>query len=105
MGASFNTGDTIETRVAYNATYGVEDTTFVKNGETLALGDDEISVLTPFILNSTPGQSVTLQSSDLTTHTVTFDETTGTVTIGGVTYSQGDRFILNGKSCRVAFLN
>lgn len=104
MGSSFSTNDAFKNRVVFNDSYLTEDTKFVKDGETITLGESG-SILTPFVPSGSAGQSVNLELSTSTVETVAFDEVNNTITVEGTTYSPGDRFILDGKSCKVGELN
>ncbi|AAK14573.1 unnamed protein product [Ectocarpus sp. 4 AP-2014] len=71
---------------------------FVKRGEVTTTDD---SVLAPFSSSSGSGQMFTLQLSDASTKTVSYDETTDSITIGDHEYMSGDRFVLDGKKCTI----
>ena len=75
-------------------------TKFVKRGETVAVTSDA-SIAIPFSKDSGSGQAVSLTLSDSSTLSVTFDETTEEVTIGGVAYSSGESFVVDGKKVTV----
>ena len=74
-------------------------TTFVKLGDTLAIPED--SALFPFTPSNGASQQVTLTLPDTTTQTITYNEVSEEITVGGNTYSDGDAFILNGKKAKV----
>lgn len=62
--------------------------------------DDE-QILIPFEPTAGSSQSVTFQLTDTSSSVVTYDETQNTIVVNGITYSVGDRFVLDGKSVTV----
>lgn len=95
MNDLFTTGEKVGLRVAGKKTATLS---FVKRGEVTTTDD---SVLAPFSSSSGSGQMFTLQLSDASTKTVSYDETTDSVTIGDHEYMAGDRFVLDGKKCTI----
>jgi hypothetical protein len=73
---------------------------FVKTGEDV---DVELDVPIAFSFTETAGagQSATLNLSDNSTVVVSFDETTSAVTVGDVTYVDGDVLVLDGQKVTV----
>lgn len=100
---AFTTGDEIKSRVVFNGKVEEYDTLFVSDGGSIQISNNS-SVLTPFV-DSIVGQSINLELDNTTLQSVSFDEISGTVTIDGTTYNPGDRFIIDGKSCKVAELD
>jgi len=89
-------------RVEYRGTLVKKSSvSFVKDSETISIVTND-TVLTPFVLGGSAGQSVNLELSDTTTTSVTYDETTGSITVNSVVYPPGSKFILDGKSVKVA---
>jgi len=58
-------------------------------------------ISTSFSPSGGTGQSVTLILSDASTSIVTFNETTGAITVESTTYNAGDTFILDNKSFEI----
>lgn len=76
-------------------------TTFVKRGESAAIAGAE-ALLLPFDPSAGSSQTASLTLSDNTSVALTFDETLGTLNVGGVVCSAGDYVILDGKKATVA---
>ena len=64
---------------------------------------DSGAILIPFDDSLGSGQKVTISLSDNTSYDITFDDTLGSINLGGVSYSSGQVFILDGK--KVSFSN
>ncbi|CAN0343178.1 unnamed protein product [Ectocarpus sp. 12 AP-2014] len=94
MNDLFTTGEKIEVSVGGKKS----KLSFVRRGELTSTDD---SVLAPFSSSSGSGQMFTLQLSDASTKTVSYDETTGVITIDAQGYGPGETFILDGKKCTV----
>lgn len=75
-------------------------TRFVKRGETVRIEKDEV-LSVPFSKDAGAGQNVTFTLSDDSTVSVEYDETTEYITIGGVAYTSGDTFILDGQKVTI----
>ena len=73
---------------------------FVKTGEAI---DVELDVPIAFSFTETAGagQSATLNLSDDSTVLVSFDESSSEVTVGDVTYAEGDTLVLDGQKVTV----
>jgi len=95
MNDLFTTGEKVGVRVAGKKTATLS---FVKRGEVTTTDD---SVLAPFSSSSGSGQMFTLQLSDASTKTVSYDETSYSITIGDQEYMAGDRFVLDGRKCTI----
>jgi len=94
----FNTGDAVITPLPSNPNI---QSVFVKRGETLSIKEVE-STLLPFSETSGSGQTLSvLLSDDSTTVPITYDETSDSVTVSSVTYTNGSSFILDGKKVTV----
>lgn len=74
---------------------------FINIGDTLSI--KEISgVVLPFETSSGTGQDVNVTlSDDATTIPITYDEAANTITVNGVVYYPGDKFVLDGKKVTV----
>lgn len=90
----FTTGDTIEINVQGSA--GSKKSKFVNRGSTVDITDSE-ALIVPFSDDAGSGQTFDMTLSDTSTTTVTYDETTNSVTIDSTSYSPGDSFVLDGK--------
>ena len=93
-----NTGDIVITSLPSNPNI---PSVFVNREDTLSIKDIE-SVLLPFSETSGSGQTLSLLlSDDSTTVPITYDETSGSVTVNSVTYTNGSSFILDGRKVKV----
>lgn len=92
----FSTGDEVELEIAGGKKV---KTRFLKRGDVTELGDSSISI--PFDKDAGPGQSASLTLADASTLSVSFDETTEVITIGGITYQSGDTLVLDGKKVTI----
>jgi len=102
FGSFLLTEEQLVSRVEYRGTLVKKSSvSFVKDSETISIVTND-TVLTPFVLGGSAGQSVNLELSDTTTTSVTYDETTGSITVNSVVYPPGSKFILDGKSVKVA---
>lgn len=102
---SFDTNDSLKARVTLSGSNQVRDLKFVDVGETISINGSPV-ILTPFIEAGSSGQTISLQlSDDFTTETVSYDETSDTVTLSGTEYSIGDILILDGKALSIAKLS
>ena len=72
--------------------------TFVREGESVTTDNP---VLLPFAESLGGSQTVTLQLSNNSTSTVTYDETANSITIGGAEHQGGEAFVFDGKKCTV----
>lgn len=96
MNEIFSTGDDISFTLS-----GKEiDAKFVQRGGTVTI-DQDASIAIPFITTAGAGQTATLTLSDTSTVSVTYDETTEDVTVGGTTYASGESFVLDGRKVTV----
>lgn len=93
MNDLFTTGDVISFKLP---TGNSVSTKFVRRGETTTITDGS-SVSLPFTANSGAGQTASLTLSDSTTVSITFDETTQEMSVGGQVYTSGQSFVLDGK--------
>ena len=75
-------------------------TKFVRLGETTQVEEGK-SIALPFSTDDGAGQTASLTLSDASTVAVTFNETTEDVTVGSVTYSPGDSFVMDGKKVTI----
>lgn len=99
MNELFTTGDAIDIVVP-----GGRGTTtkskFVNRGANVGISDSE-SIVAPFSTDAGSGQSVTLTLSDSSDVTLSYNETTEAVTVGGTEYASGDSFVLDGKKATI----
>lgn len=91
--SALSTGDIVDTNLG--------KTVFVENSDVITLDKTNESVLTPFQTSLGSGQSITVVLPDTTSNIVSYDETSDQITSGGVTYSVGDNFVLNGLKVSV----
>lgn len=94
MNDLFTTGDNIELKLT--GTPNVKKSTFVNRGSTVSI-DGADALVAPFDENSGTGQEITMTLSDNTTASVSYDETSNSITVASNTYSPGESFILDGK--------
>lgn len=94
----YTTGDCVRVKTEDGTT---EDTKFVNLSDNIDVERD-VSLMIPFSASNGVGQETTLNLSDSTTTGVTYDETTGSVTVNGVAYSKGDTFILDGQKISIS---
>ena len=94
MNDLFTTGDTIEINV--QGVPGSKKSKFVNRGATVDITNSD-ALIAPFSEDAGSGQTFDMTLSDTSTATVTYDETTNSVTIDSTTYSPGDSFVLDGK--------
>lgn len=97
MNDLFSTGASVE--VAINDSKS-RTTTFVKRGEEVSVTNEE-AILLPFDSSAGETQSATMTLSDDTSVTVDFDDQSGSVEIGGVSFTHGQSLILDGKKVTV----
>lgn len=89
LSSVLTTGDSVKTSVGY--------TTFVANLDALTLPEaTEQIVFTPFDLSSGPGQAVSVVLPDTSTLSVSYDETSNEIGVGGTTYANGQSFVSGG---------
>lgn len=93
----FSTGDIV---VVNTGPFNDTRMSVVATGTTSTIPEDDPLLLT-FDPADGASQSATLQLENLTNVLVTYDETTNDITVSGVTYSDGDSFVLNGKKVTV----
>ena len=84
----FSTGDVVIVPVKKTT----RKTKFVNLGDTVSIVGEE-ALLFPFEENGGASQSATISLSDDSTVTLAFDDTSGTIDFGGVTYSAGDSLV------------
>lgn len=102
LGSFLLTEEQITSRVEYRGILNKKSSiSFVKDSETISIVTNS-TVLTPFVFGGSSGQSVNLELSDTTSTPVTYDESTGSITVNSVVYPPGSRFVLDGKSVKVA---
>ncbi len=93
----FTTGDEID--IPVNGKKVI--TKFVRRGESAQV-EEGLSIAIPFSSDEGAGQSASLTLSDgVTSVAVTFDENTEEVTVGGIGYSTGQSFTLDGKKVTI----
>ena len=92
----FDTGD----RVAVNVKASEMKTTFVKRGDQIDVTGVNALFL-PFEPSVTDPQDATITLSDATSVSITYDQPSGTIVVGGTTYSDGDCFVMDGKKVSV----
>ena len=73
---------------------------FVKTGEAIDVELD-VSIAFSFTETAGAGQSATLNLSDDSTVLVSFDDATSEVSVGEVTYKEGDTLVLDGQKVTV----
>ena len=97
-------GDSVQGRIEYNSSIIPEETMeYAENAGTILFSEPRISILTPFVSGDGVKQ-FDITKSDTLTETISYDGT-NTITVEGVTYQAGDRFIFDGKAVKVAELN
>lgn len=74
--------------------------TLVTRGSTSTIPSGN-SIIFPFTPSEGGSQSATLELSDTSTVVVTYDESNNQIDVGGTTFSEGDKFILDGKKVTV----
>lgn len=88
------TGEIIKTSIGL--------TTFVANSESVTLPESQKeSVLSPFYQSSGPGQTVSIVLPDTSILSVSYDETSDEIDVGGTSYSTGDHFVAGGLKVTV----
>lgn len=92
----FTTGNTLKLKDSEGTLY---ETSFVNIGSTIGINDSK-SFYVPFTGND-PGQQVTITLEDTTTEIISYNETTGLVTVQGTEYAPGSSFKLDGKTVYV----
>ncbi len=88
-------------QIDFNVGGQTKSTEFLKRGETATLTEDDVNISIPFDTSSGSGQTATLSLFDTTTVSLTYDESTDEVTIGGTAVSSGQSIILDGKKVQV----
>ncbi|CAM9098013.1 unnamed protein product [Ectocarpus sp. 12 AP-2014] len=88
----FATGDSVI--VSMKQKKATRKTTFVNLGDTISIVGKE-AVLMPFEDDGGASQSAAISLSDDSSVTVAFDDTSGTIDFGGVTYSAGDYLVVD----------
>jgi hypothetical protein len=96
MNDLFTTGDTIELSLKGAPGSKKSKFKFVNRGSAVDVSKSE-ALIAPFSEDAGSGQTFDMTLSDSSTATVTYDETTNSVTIDSITYSPGDSFVLDGK--------
>ena len=97
-------GDSVQGRIKYNSSIIPEETMeYAEDAGTILFSEPRISILTPFVSGDGVKQ-FDLTKSDTLTETISYDGT-DTITVNGVTYQPGDRFIFDGKTVKVGELN
>lgn len=92
----FDTGDRVVI-VVVNANGGQKyTTTFVRRGDTTQVADIE-ALLIPFDVSIAEVQIITMELSDATLVEATLDQASGDIVVGGVVYTAGDYFVMDGK--------
>lgn len=94
----FSTSDAIKITDASGDVY---DSVFLNLNGTVTIGDAE-AVFIPFDASLGSGQQGSVTLSDNTSTLIEFNESTGDVTVGGVVYTVGQSFILDGKRMLVS---
>ena len=97
MNDIFESGDDIQVKLPGGKEV---KTTFVKRGGTVPISNDA-SIAIPFSKDAGGGQSVSITLSDSSSLVVAFDETTESLSVGGVSYSSGDSFVIDGKKVTI----
>ncbi|ACH46807.1 unknown [Feldmannia species virus] len=92
MNEVFDTGDAIVIPIGSET----KKTKFVKLGGSVPI-DGESAVLIPFLETGGSAQTASLTLSDNSSVTLTYDETAGTIGIGGVDYSPGESTIVDSQ--------
>lgn len=92
----FSTGDKVVVLVDTDGVKSSMTTTFVRRGDQINVADVE-ALLLPFDASIAEVQIVTLELSDGSLVEATLDQASGEVVIGGVVYTAGDYFVMDGK--------
>jgi len=98
MNDLFSTGDEIHMKLPSGRSVA---TKMVKRGETVALSKKNASLSVPFSTTGGSGQSVSLTLTDDTTVSITYDQVSEEITVGGQAYESGESFLLDGKKVTV----
>lgn len=88
----FTTGDSVIVSIKQKKV--TRKTTFVNLGDTISIVGKE-AVLLPFEEDGGASQSAAISLSDDSSVTLAFDDTSGTIDFGGVTYSAGDSVVVD----------
>lgn len=90
----FTTGDTLEINLGTTTS----KVTFVNDGHAVSTNN---SILLPFGGSSESGQAITINLSDASTVSVTYNEVNNSLSIDGSTYQVGDSMVFDGKKMTV----
>ncbi len=90
----FSTGDTLEVKIGTLNS----KVSFVRRGEATSTDD---SILVPFDSASGSGQQITMQLSDASTVSVSYDESVNALDVGGATVQVGSSIVIDGKKLTV----
>lgn len=94
MNDLFATGDKLDIKLGTTTS----DVAFVKVGEAVSTDD---SILVPFRSTGGVGQAITMNLSDNSTVSVTYDDVNNSLNIGGSTVQVGDSIVIDGKKLTV----
>lgn len=97
MNEVFTTGDDVLVTLPGGSR---KKTRFINRGESASIVNVE-AVLLPFEADAGASQSASLTLSDNSSVTITFDETSETVDVGGTVCSTGDSVLIDGKKMTV----
>lgn len=97
MNAIFESGDDIQVKLPGGKEV---KTKFVKRGGTVPISEGS-AISIPFTKDAGGGQSVSITLSDSSSVEVAYDETSEQLTVGGVSYSSGDSFVIDGKKVTI----
>jgi hypothetical protein len=95
----FATGDVVFVDMNFARKTKME-TNFVKKGELLDV-DGLDAVLLPFDASTTETQESTILLSDETSVTVSLEQGSGDISVGGTSYASGKSFVIDGRKCTV----
>lgn len=94
LSSTLTTGDSI---VVNDTRLRKKTLTLVTPGSVSTIPSGNSMVLIPFNPDDGSSQSVNLELSDSSTVSINYDDISNTIDIGGITYSPGENFVLDGK--------
>ena len=101
INTAFNNGDRILTSATVSGKTKYIDPKIVKVGTTTQVTPSD-SILLPFDPSGVDGQVINLTLRNQTNTTINYNKLLNTISIGGVTYSNGDTFTLDNQRVTIA---